>query len=149
MTDTYDLTVGALRGEKAEKRGCRKPWDFTRWQPDIVCIRLLTNDCGGVSQTGLQPADRETIISGCVTLIRKIRTGNPTAKIVWILPGSAYHPEFAKEAIERCEAEGISALYSFALPDYTPEDYGARQHPNAAWNVRAGHLLAEYLRSIL
>ena len=149
MTDTYDLTVGALRGEKAEKRGCRKPWDFTRWQPDIVCIRLLTNDCGGVSQTGLQPADRETIIGGCVTLIRKIRTGNPTAKIVWILPGSAYHPEFAKEAIERCEAEGIDALYSFALPDYTPEDYGARQHPNAAWNVRAGHLLAEYLRSVL
>ncbi len=149
MTDGYELNVGVLHGEAAEKRGCRKAYDFAAWQPDAVCVRLGTNDCGGVFQAGSLETDKPLIIEGCVRLLRKIRKANPKAQILWILPGSAHHPELAEEAVRRVQEEGMTGVSAFALPDYGPADYGARQHPNAAWNRTAGRLLAEHLRNLL
>ena len=149
MSDAYEYTVGVLHGPEAEARGCRKHWDFSRWQPDIVCIRLLTNDNNGMNERQSFEADRETAVRGAADLIRKVRKHNPQAKIVWILPGSDCHPELAAEAVRRMQEEGTRELYAFTLPDYGPEDLGARQHPNAEWNRTAGGLLAEFLKSIV
>ena len=148
MSDGYELTAGVLSGPAAEARGCRKPWDFSR-QPDIVCIRLTTNDQNGMNMRNSFEADHETVILGSENLIRKIRRNNPTAKIVWILPSSDCHPELAAEAVHRCLAEGMEQLYTFTLPDYGPGDMGARFHPCARWNRNAGHLLAGYLKTLL
>ena len=148
LSDAYEYTVGVLHGPEAEARGCRKPWDFSRWQPDIVCIRLLTNDNNGINERQSLETDRETVIRGAEGLIRKVRKYNPQAKIVWILPGSDCRPELAAEAVRRVQEEGMKELYSFALPDYGPEDYGARWHPNAEYNRRAGLLLADFLKGI-
>ena len=149
MADAYELTVGVLHGPEAESRGCRKLWNFSCWQPDIVCIRLLTNDNNGMLEKGTGDTDRETAIQGAMNLIRKVRKYNPQAKIVWILPSSDCGPELAAEAVRRMQNEGMKNLYAFALPDYGPEDAGARWHPNAEYNRRAGKLLGEYLKSIL
>ena len=149
MSDAYEYTVGVLHGPEAEARGCRKHWDFSRWQPDIVCIRLLTNDNNGMNERQSFEADRETAVRGAADLIRKVRKHNPRAKIVWILPGSDCHPELAAEAVRRMQEEGTQELYAFTLPDYGPEDLGARWHPNAEWNRTAGGLLAEFLNSIV
>ncbi len=149
MSDAYEYTVGVLYGAEAEARGCRKPWDFSRWQADIVCIRLLSNDSNGMEERHSYEADRETVVLGAMDLIRKVRKHYPEAKIVWILPGTESHPEFGAEAVMRMQGEGMKGLYSFALPDYGPEDVGARWHPNAEWNRKAGELLAEFLGSIL
>ncbi len=149
MSDAYEYTVGVLRGPEAEARGCRKPWDFSSWKPDIVCIRLLTNDNNGMNMRQSYEQERETVIRGAADLIRKVRKDNPAAKIVWILPGTQSRPELAAEAVRRVQAEGMAELYAFTLPDYLPEDFGAREHPNAEWNRRAGVLLGEYLKGIL
>ena len=149
MTDHYEEIAGVMKGGAAEKRGCRRPYDFSAWQPDIVCIRLLTNDCNGMNERQSFEGDRETVVRGAVSLIRKIRKHNPQAKIVWILPGGGFHPELAAEAVERAQAEGIKELHAFALPDYGPEETGARWHPNAEYNRKAGGLLAEFLKGIL
>ncbi len=149
MSDVYDWTVGALRGPAAEARGCRTPWDFSRWQPDCVCIRLLSNDANGMKARGSLAEDRETVVQGCLRLIQKVRERNPGAKIVWILPGTDSFPEIGAEAVARAREAGVGELSTFTLPDYTEEDFGARAHPNAAWNRKAGLLLAEYLKQIL
>ncbi len=149
MSDAYELTAGVLHGPEAEARGCRKPWEFSRWQPDIVCIRLMTNDNNGINEKKSLEEDRETLIRGGMDLIRKVRRHNPEAKIVWILPGTDCRPEMAAEAVRRAEAEGEKELYAFTLPDYGPEDMGARWHPNAEYNRRAGKLLGAYLKTIL
>ena len=148
MSDAYEYTVGVLHGPEAEARGCLKPWNFSSWQPDIVCIRLLTNDNNGINERQSLETDRETVIRGAMGLIRKVRKHNPQAKIVWILPGSDSRPELAAEAVRRVREEGMEDLYSFALPDYGPEDCGARWHPNAEYNRRAGLLLADFLKGI-
>lgn len=148
MTDAYDATVGVLRGLAAEARGCAKPWDFKSFQPDIVCIRLLTNDLVGIGAEDSFGKDRETVVQGCMKLVRKVRGYNPAAKIVWIKPGSDFHPELADEAAERLKAEGMKDLFTFALPDYEEKDCGARYHPNADWNRTAGMLLADFLKTL-
>ena len=148
MTDGYEATVGVLRGPAAEARGCGKPWNFAARPADIVCIRLLTNDLGGVGGGENFDQDRETVLQGCVKLIRKVRKDNPDAKIVWIKPGTEFHPELADEAVRRLQGEGMKDLFTFALPDYEEKDFGARAHPNAEWNRMAGNLLADFLKKI-
>ena len=148
MTDAYEKTVGVLHGPEAEKRGCGKPWDFASRPADIVCIRLLTNDNNGMAERGSFGEDRETVVRGCMTLIRKVRSRNPAAKIVWILPGTDAHPELGEEAVRRLRQEGQENLYTFALPDYGDQDLGARGHPNAEWNRTAGRLLAAFLKTL-
>ena len=147
MSDAYEYTVGVLNGPEAEARGCRKPWDFSDWQPDIVCIRLLTNDNNGMIERQSFEEDREKVILGAVDLIRKVRRHNPQAKIVWILPGSDCRPELAAEAVRRAQGE-MKDVFAFTIPDYGPEDMGARWHPNAEYNKRVGLMLAEFLRSL-
>ena len=148
MSDAYEYTVGVLHGPEAEKRGCSKPWDFTRRQPDIVCIRLMTNDNNGMLEKDSFEQDRETAVRGAADLIRKVRKHNPQAKIVWILPGTDCRPELAAEAVKRVQEEGMKEVYAFTLPDYGPEEMGARWHPNAEYNRKAGMMLAQYLRQI-
>lgn len=148
MSDGYELTVGVLSDPSAEARGCRKPWDFRR-QPDIVCVRLTTNDQNGMNMRDSFESDRETVILGAKALIGKIRRRNPSSKIVWILPSSDCHPELAAEAVDRCRAEGMNDLYTFTAPDYGPADMGARFHPCARWNLAMGHLLADRLKELL
>lgn len=148
LSDAYEYTVGVLHGPEAEARGCRKKWNFSRWQPDIVCIRLLTNDNNGMNERQSFEADREKVIMGAMDLIRKVRKYNPKAKIVWILPATDCRPELGAEAVRRMQEQGMKDIYSFALPDYGPEETGARWHPNAEYNRTAGLLLANYLRTL-
>ena len=147
MSDGYEKTVGVLSGPAAEARGCTKSWTFDP-QPDIVCVRLTTNDQNGMNMKQSFNADKETVITGCQSLLRTIRRRNPSAKIVWILPSSDCHPEVAAEAVTRCLAEGMENLFTVTLPDYGPDDMGARFHPNARWNRAAGLILADKLAAL-
>ena len=149
LTDGYERIVGALQGPAAEARGCCKPYDFAAWPADLVCIRLGTNDAGGIKMRDSLEQDGEAVVEGCLRLIRKVRQNNPAAKIVWILPATDSYPQLPAEAVHRAQAQGIENLSAFTLPDYTPADFGARAHPNAAWNYKAGRLLADYLRTLL
>ena len=131
MTEFYEQTAGVLQGPEAEARGCGKPWDFASWQPDIICIRLLTNDCGGMNQKNSFEQDRDTVVRGAADFLKIVR-----------------HPELAEEAVALARREGLENLFTFALPDYGPEDMGARFHPNAEYNRKVGLLLAEFLKEI-
>ena len=146
LTAHYEEICGVLRGPAAEARGCTKPCDFSAWQPDIVCIRLGTNDNNGMNMKSSVEQDRDRLVQGMLGLLRLVRKNNPAAKIAWILPGSDSRPELPAEAVRLAREEGIAGLYTFTLPDYNEEDMGARFHPNAAWNRKAGLLLAAWLR---
>ena len=92
--------------------------------------------------------DRDTVVRGAADFLKIVRRNNPAAKIVWILPGTDVHPELAEEAVALARREGLENLFTFALPDYGPEDMGARFHPNAEYNRKVGLLLAEFLKEI-
>lgn len=146
LTAHYEEIAGVLRGPAAEKRGCTKPYDFSAWRPDVVCIRLGTNDNNGMNVRNSLEEDRDRFVQGALGLLRRVRKNNPDAAVVWILPASDCRPELPAEAVRLAREEGMDRLYTFALPDYHEEDTGARFHPNAEWNRKAGLLLAAFLR---
>ena len=146
LTAHYEEIAGVLRGPAAEKRGCTKPYDFSAWRPDVVCIRLGTNDNNGMNVRNSLEEDRDRFVQGALGLLRRVRKNNPGAAVVWILPASDCRPELPAEAVRLAREEGMDRLYTFALPDYHEEDTGARFHPNAEWNRKAGLLLAAFLR---
>ena len=146
LTAHYEEIAGVLRGPAAEKRGCTKPYDFSAWRPDVVCIRLGTNDNNGMNVRNSLEEDRNRVVQGALGLLRRVRKNNPDAAVVWILPASDCRPELPAEAVRLAREEGMDRLYTFALPDYHEEDTGARFHPNAEWNRKAGLLLAAFLR---
>ena len=146
LTAHYEEIAGVLRGPAAEKRGCTKPYDFSAWRPDVVCIRLGTNDNNGMNVRNSLEEDRNRFVQGALGLLRRVRKNNPGASVVWILPASDCRPELPAEAVRLAREEGMDRLYTFALPDYHDEDTGARFHPNAEWNRKAGLLLAAFLR---
>ena len=146
LTAHYEEIAGVLRGPAAEKRGCTKPYDFSAWRPDVVCIRLGTNDNNGMNVRNSLEEDRNRFVQGALGLLRRVRKNNPGAAVVWILPASDCRPELPAEAVRLAREEGMDRLYTLALPDYHEEDTGARFHPNAEWNRKAGLLLAAFLR---
>lgn len=125
-------------------------WDFSRFQPQLVCINLGTND------TSTSGADPELLKQGYVNLIKQVRQHNPNAKIV-LLCGSMMNGDqlaSAKSAMDKAVAEvkqgGEKELYQF---DFTPHDgslkYGADYHPSYWQHQKmAGELIA-YLRVLM
>ena len=89
------------------------------------------------------------LVEGAARFICTVRECNPAAKIIWLLPSSTTLPQLGVRAVDRARDEGVREVYAFSLPDYGPQDMGARNHPNAAYNERAGHALAEYLKILL
>ena len=149
MADDYDTVCGVLRGPEAEARGCLKPYDFDAWPADAVCIRLMCNDSSGLNRRGNTPESRLELIQGAAAFARHVRQRNPGAYILWVLPPSDTMPELAQRAVALCQKEGLKRISVCALPDYRPGDMGARNHPNALYNYRAGLILADRIRKVL
>ena len=147
MADGYTKIVGTLHGPEADKRGLSKPYDFASWKADFVCIRLLSNDLCGMNSTGRAAEMTPVLRQACVDFVKKVLACNPTAQIIWIMPGST-PPEFGVEAINQCLKDGLTGVSFFNFPNYTQEDMGARSHPGASYNERVGLLLADHIRSL-
>ncbi len=125
-------------------------WDFSRFQPQLVCINLGTND------TSTSGADPQLLKQGYVDLMKQVRRYNPDAKIV-LLCGSMMNGEqlaTAKTAMDQAVAqmrqEGEQQLYQF---DFTPQDgslnYGADYHPSYWQHQKMASELISYLRGLM
>ena len=108
------------------------------------CLRLFAALLGAVAlhvpfafMSGNPPPPRQELDFG------------ETTQAISLPPPSDNLPEIAVEAVKRCQAEGIEKLSCLALPDYGPEELGARNHPNAAYNEKIGKITAEYLRELM
>ena len=104
---------------------------------------------GGLRARGANEENTRELICGASAFLKKVRLHNPDAYILWILPASDTMPELGVQVVDKCVQEGMDRVSCFALPDYGPEDMGARNHPNAAYNARAGLLMAQHLKQLL
>lgn len=125
-------------------------WDFSRFQPQIVCINLGTND------TSTSGADPSLLKKGYYNLVKQVRKNNPNAKIV-LLCGSMMTGDQLKQAKNAMNAaakdlrdEGEKELYQF---DFTPHDgklkYGADYHPSYWQHQKMAGELTSYLRELM
>ena len=141
MTTEYEYTNLYDRSER---------WDFSRYQPQVVCINLGTNDLSTNNY------DVKLFKQGFVKMVRLVRQHNPQAKIV-LLCGSMLggkELEIAKntlnEVMEEAHKSGDSEVYRF---DFTPQNgslqYGADWHPSLWQHQKMAGELTAFLRTLM
>ena len=137
----FAKTYGSSKGYYSEER----PWDFTRFVPDIVVINLGTNDD---SYTGDDPERAQEYIGGYVSFLKVVRECNPGAHIVCALGamGDRLYPAM-EEAVRRFrETTGEEHISTCHL---TPQDgstgYVADFHPTERTHERAARELVEHM----
>ena len=150
IADSYEKIVGLVKCEDGIARGCQKDHDFTKWKPDIVCIRLTANDIGGIKReiaAGRGEGLKEELKNGAAAFIRKVHRYNPQAKIIWILPSTKSIPSIAVQAVISVCGE-IPDVFYFDAPDYRDEELAARNHPDGRYHERCGKELARFISRI-
>ena len=128
----------------------REKWDFNRYQPDVVCINLGTNDLS------TQPYDVSLLKQGYQKLLKLVRDHNPKAKIVFLCGSmlGGKELEIAKKTLDEVTAEankaGDKEVYRF---NFTPQNgdlgYGNDYHPSVWQHEKMAAELAAYLRALM
>lgn len=141
MTTEYEYTNLYDRSEK---------WDFSRYQPQLVCINLGTNDLSTNNY------DVTLFKKAYKKFLKQVRSHNPKAKIV-LLCGSMLNGEelnVAKntlnELVAEAKQEGDNEVYRF---DFTPQTgdlyFGASWHPSLWQHQKMAGELTAYLRTLM
>lgn len=121
------------------------PWDHSRFQPDVVCINLGTND---TSTDNYDITIYEREYDRFLTHLREVY---PQARIV-LLTGSMLQGQpldDVKGALDRLAArhEGV---YRFDMSPQTGDlGYGSDSHPSARQHEKMAAELTAYLRGLL
>ena len=141
MPDEYEYTNLYDRSER---------WDFQRFQPQVICINLGTNDLSTNNY------DVKLLKKAYVSFLQQVRRHNPQAKIV-LLCGSMLggrELEIARNTMNDVVAEARKAgdleVYRF---DFTPQTgdlyYGADYHPSLWQHRKMAAELTAYLRVLM
>ena len=140
----YDLKL------RDEPTFLREKWDFSRYQPDVVCINLGTNDLS------TNNFDVKLLKQGYQRLLKMVREHNPKAKIVFLC-GSMLNGkelEIAQQLLDEVTAEankaGDKEVYRF---NFTPQNgdlgYGNDWHPSVWQHEKMAAELAAFLRALM
>ena len=151
MQVQYEYT-GYAPDAKLRQRGGfdSERWDFSRCQPDVVCINLGTNDLSTNNY------DLKLLKQGYQHLLKMVRQHNPKAKVVFLCGSmlGGKELETAKrllnEVADEARKAGDKEVYRF---DFTPQNgdlgYGNDWHPSVWQHEKMAAELTAYLRSLM
>ena len=141
MTTEYEYTNLYDRSEQ---------WDFSRYQPQVVCINLGTNDLSTNNY------DVKRLKQAYKKFLKQVRQHNPHAKIVYLCGSMLKDKELKiavstlNEVVEEAQKEGDEQVYRF---DFTPQTgdiyYGASWHPSLYQHQKMAGELTAFLRSLM
>ena len=141
MTTEYEYTNLYDRSER---------WDFSRYQPHVVCINLGTNDLSTNNY------DVKLLKQAYKRFLKQVRGHNPQAKIVYLCGSMLVGKELEiarktlDEVVEEAHKDGDKEVYRF---DFTPQNgdlyYGASWHPSLWQHQKMAAELTAYLRTLM
>jgi len=151
MPVQYEYTAYAPFSSLRKQGGFNaEKWDFARYQPDVVCINLGTNDLSTNNY------DEQLLKQGYQRLLKMVRSHNPQAKIVFLCGSmlGGKELEIARRLLNEVTAEankaGDSEVYRF---DFTPQNgdigYGNDYHPSIWQHQKMAAELTAYLRALM
>ena len=125
-------------------------WDFCRYQPDVVCINLGTNDLSTNNY------DLQLLKQGYQKLLKLVRQHNPKAKIVFLTGSMLYNQELkeACQLLDNITAEaqkaGDKEIYRFDMSPISGDAfYGNDYHPNIYQDEKMAAELTAYLQKLM
>ena len=151
MQVQYEYTGYAPDPKWRQQKGFNaEKWDFSRCQPDVVCINLGTNDLSTNNY------DARLLKKGYQALLKMVRQHNPDAKIVFLCGSMLLGKELelAKQLLDEVTAEankaGDKQVYRF---NFTPQNgdigYGNDWHPSVWQHEKMAAELTAYLRALM
>ena len=151
MPVQYEYTGYAWKPElRQEATFLQEKWDFSRYQPDVVCINLGTNDLSTPNY------DISLLKQGYQKLLKMVRQHNPKAKIVFLTGSMLYNQELqiAKQLLDEVTTEahkaGDKEVYRFDMaPINGNKYYGNDWHPNIYQDEKMANELTPYLRKLM
>ena len=125
-------------------------WDFNRYQPDVVCINLGTNDLSTSNY------DVKLLKQNYHKLLKTVRQHNPKAKIVFLTGTMLYDKEMElqrqilNEVAAEAKKAGDKEIYRFDMAPISGDEwYGNDWHPNVYMDEKMAGELTAYLRSLM
>ena len=151
MLVQYEYVGYAWKPElRHEATFLREKWDFGRYQPDVICINLGTND------TSTNNYDLKLLKQNYKKLLQMVRLHNPKAKIVFLSGSMLYNKELqqVKQLLDEVTAEakkaGDNEVYRFDMAPISGDEwYGNDWHPNVYQDEKMAGELTAYLRSLM
>ncbi|MBR0165415.1 MAG: lipase [Prevotella sp.] len=151
MPVQYEYTGYAWKPElRQETSFLSEKWDFSRYQPDVVCINLGTNDLSTNNY------DLNLLKQGYKKLLKMVRQHNPMAKIVFLTGSMLYNQELQEacqllnEIAAEAQAAGDKEVYRFDIPHIDGEVFlGNDWHPNIYQDEKMANELTAYLRKLM
>lgn len=144
-------------------------WDFSLYQPDVVCVNLGTNDTSPDLETPVSntqdynpnaqrgiACDEILLKAGYKSFLKTLRSKYPKAKIVFLC-GSMLNGDGLKlisntldEVVKEAKKDGDKQVYRF---NFTPQTgslgYGADWHPSIAQQQLMADELTPYLKKLM
>ena len=151
MPVQYEYTGYAWKPElRQEPTFLKEKWDFNRYQPDLICINLGTNDLSTPNY------DASLLKQNYKKLLKMVRQHNPKAKIVFLTGSMLYNEELKlqKQLLDEVTAEaqqaGDKEVYRFDMNHIDGEAfYGNDWHPNIYQDEKMAGELTAYLRTLM
>jgi len=151
MPVQYEYTGYAWKPElRQEATFLNEKWNFSRYQPDVVCINLGTNDLS------TRNYDLALLRQGYQKLYKMVREYNPQAKIVLLTGSMLYNQELIEakqllnEVMNEAHQAGDKEVYRFDMTQIMgDEGYGNDWHPNIWQDEKMAGELTAYLRDLM
>jgi len=151
MLAQYEHIGYALTPElRKEATFLSEKWDFNRYQPDVVCINLGTNDLSTSNY------DVKLLKQNYHKLLKTVRQHNPKAKIVFLTGTMLYNKEMElqrqilNEVAAEAKKAGDKEIYRFDMAPISGDEwYGNDWHPNVYMDEKMAGELTAYLRSLM
>ena len=151
MPVQYEYTGYAWKPElRKEQTFLREKWDFSRYQPDVVCINLGTNDLSTPNY------DLALLKQSYQKFLKLVRQHNPKAKIVLLTGSMLYNQELqiAKQLLDeltdKAHKAGDKEVYRFDMNHIDGEAFfGNDWHPNVYQDEKMANELTAYLRKLM
>lgn len=151
MPVQYEYTGYAWKPElRKEQTFLREKWDFSRYQPDVVCINLGTNDLSTPNY------DLALLKQSYQKFLKLVRQHNPKAKIVLLTGSMLYNQELqmAKQLLDeltdKAHKAGDQEVYRFDMNHIDGEAFlGNDWHPNVYQDEKMANELTAYLRKLM
>lgn len=125
------------------------PWDFHKFQPELVVINLGTNDDSYCQDDKERQAE---FIKRYEEFLKTVRKNNPQAKILCTLGimGDRLFPSVETAVKNFRKSTGEKEIYTMAFEPQKEEDgYGADWHPSPYTQSKAANRLVSEIQTIM
>ena len=122
-------------------------WDFSQWKPDVVVIKLGTND---LSNPNICPTE-EQFVTGYLDLIASVRKvyGNiPVICMSSCMSGEKLY-QYVQQVVKQCDDKNVHFVGVLPSLLNIATDFGACYHPNYEGQKKMASILIPSLSTIM